>query len=94
MLSKALRSKAFLAQPTTARAFGHKIKVANPVVDMDGDEMTKIIWKWIKERVSYLPMPKYRHQKLSVISKIEITISELKSNQSIYTSAHLPIPRS
>ena len=37
-----------------ARAFGHKIKVDNPVVDMDGDEMTKIIWKWIKERVSYL----------------------------------------
>jgi isocitrate dehydrogenase len=33
-----------------ARAFGHKIKVTNPVVDMDGDEMTRIIWKWIKER--------------------------------------------
>lgn len=30
--------------------FGHKIKVTNEVVDMDGDEMTKIIWKWIKER--------------------------------------------
>jgi len=22
-----------------------KIKVANPVVDLDGDEMTRIIWK-------------------------------------------------
>ena len=53
MLSKALfKNTAFMAQPTMARAFGHKIKVANPVVDMDGDEMTKIIWKWIKERVS------------------------------------------
>lgn len=54
MLSKALKNKAFICQPTMARAFGHKIKVNNPVVDMDGDEMTKIIWKWIKERVSYL----------------------------------------
>ncbi|MXO48353.1 NADP-dependent isocitrate dehydrogenase [Erythrobacter vulgaris] len=28
-----------------------KIKVANPVVEIDGDEMTKIIWKWIRERL-------------------------------------------
>lgn len=28
-----------------------KIKVENPVVDMDGDEMTRIIWHWIKEKV-------------------------------------------
>ena len=27
------------------------IKVANPVVEMDGDEMTRIIWKLIKERL-------------------------------------------
>jgi len=27
----------------------HKIKVANPVVEMDGDEMTRIIWKKIKD---------------------------------------------
>ena len=26
-----------------------KIKVQNPVVEMDGDEMTRIIWKQIKE---------------------------------------------
>lgn len=26
-----------------------KIKVQNPVVDIDGDEMTRIIWQWIKE---------------------------------------------
>ena len=29
-----------------------KIKVDNPVVDLDGDEMTRIIWKLIKEKVS------------------------------------------
>lgn len=28
-----------------------KIRVANPVVEMDGDEMTRIIWKMIKERL-------------------------------------------
>jgi len=28
-----------------------KIKVANPVVEMDGDEMTRIIWKFIKDKL-------------------------------------------
>ncbi len=28
-----------------------KLKVATPVVEMDGDEMTRIIWAWIKEEL-------------------------------------------
>ena len=28
-----------------------KIKVANPVVELDGDEMTRIIWSFIKEKL-------------------------------------------
>jgi isocitrate dehydrogenase len=28
-----------------------KIQVKNPVVELDGDEMTRIIWKWIRERL-------------------------------------------
>ncbi|HEX7875997.1 MAG TPA: NADP-dependent isocitrate dehydrogenase [Sphingobium sp.] len=28
-----------------------KIKVKNPVVEIDGDEMTRIIWQWIRERL-------------------------------------------
>ncbi|KAJ9521601.1 hypothetical protein QJQ45_008929 [Haematococcus lacustris] len=28
-----------------------KIKVANPVVDLDGDEMTRVIWSMIKEKL-------------------------------------------
>jgi isocitrate dehydrogenase len=28
-----------------------KIKVKNPIVELDGDEMTRIIWKWIRERL-------------------------------------------
>jgi isocitrate dehydrogenase len=34
------------------RAFASKIVVNKPVVDIDGDEMTRIIWNWIKEKVS------------------------------------------
>ena len=28
-----------------------KIKVLNPIVELDGDEMTRIIWQWIRERL-------------------------------------------
>jgi isocitrate dehydrogenase len=31
---------------------GDRIKVKNPVVEIDGDEMTRIIWKKIREEVS------------------------------------------
>ncbi len=36
-----------------------KIKVANPVVELDGDEMTRIIWDLIKKKLilPYLDMP-------------------------------------
>ena len=30
-----------------------KIKVLNPVVEIDGDEMTRIIWKFIKEKLIF-----------------------------------------
>ena len=29
----------------------HKIAVSQPVVELDGDEMTRIIWKKIREEV-------------------------------------------
>ena len=31
--------------------FMSKIKVANPIVEMDGDEMTRIIWQFIKDKL-------------------------------------------
>ena len=36
-----------------------KIKVAKPVVELDGDEMTRIIWRWIKEQLilPYVDVP-------------------------------------
>lgn len=31
-----------------------KIKVKNPVVELDGDEMTRIIWQDIKKKVLFI----------------------------------------
>ena len=28
-----------------------KIKVKNPVVELDGDEMTRVIWEFIKKKL-------------------------------------------
>ncbi|KIZ00916.1 isocitrate dehydrogenase [Monoraphidium neglectum] len=36
---------------TGAVAVAAKIKVANPVVDLDGDEMTRVIWQMIKDKL-------------------------------------------
>jgi isocitrate dehydrogenase len=30
-----------------------RIKVDNPIVELNGDEMTRIIWTWIKEMVRF-----------------------------------------
>ena len=37
-----------LAQATWHAPRMAKIKVVNPVVEIDGDEMTRIIWQWIR----------------------------------------------
>ena len=36
---------------TTSAACAGRIKVAKPVVEMDGDEMTRIIWHKIRDRM-------------------------------------------
>ena len=35
-----------------------KIKMTTPIVEMDGDEMTRIVWQLIKEKL-LLPRPIY-----------------------------------
>ncbi|WP_068088067.1 NADP-dependent isocitrate dehydrogenase [Novosphingobium rosa] len=63
-----------------------KIKVANPVVEIDGDEMTKIIWQWIRERLilPYLDID-LKYYDLSVEKRDEtndqITIDSAKAIQ-------------
>lgn len=37
--------------PVCCYATMEKIKVVNPIVDLDGDEMTRIIWKMIKDKL-------------------------------------------
>lgn len=36
---------------TATRGLSTKIKVKNPIVELDGDEMTRIIWKSIKDKL-------------------------------------------
>ena len=28
-----------------------KVKMTTPLVEMDGDEMTRVLWAWIKEKL-------------------------------------------
>ena len=55
MLSRVVRSAHVQAQlasrASMATSATRKIKVANPVVDLDGDEMTRIIWADIKKKL-------------------------------------------
>lgn len=47
-----------LILPATMAGSFKKIVVANPIVELDGDEMTRIIWKKIREEVRIpLPLP-------------------------------------
>ncbi|WP_375679219.1 MULTISPECIES: NADP-dependent isocitrate dehydrogenase [unclassified Bartonella] len=47
-----------------------KIKVENPVVELDGDEMTRIIWKYIKDKLihPYLDVD-LKYYDLSVVNR-------------------------
>src|SRR5476651_2049585 len=46
--SRAARNALFSKKARPAMA---KIKVTNPVVELDGDEMTRIIWQYIKDKL-------------------------------------------
>jgi len=47
----AVQRSVHAAIATRGLATTKKIHVANPVVDMDGDEMTRVIWQWIKDKL-------------------------------------------
>lgn len=52
------RQSNFQPQKRTMATGFQKIKVKNPVVELDGDEMTRIIWQDIKDKV-YCPNIRY-----------------------------------
>ena len=49
-----------------------RIKVDNPVVELDGDEMTRIIWDFIKKKLilPYLDAVSYTHLTLPTIYSV------------------------
>ena len=62
------------------RNFGtafRKVQVANPIVDIDGDEMTRVIWQWIKDRHIHpyvdVKTEYYDQTELLVIIKVTLT---------------------
>merc|ERR1719238_1063469 len=57
---------------TVNRQFTSRIKVKNSVVDMDGDEMTRVIWQLIKDKLilPYVDV-NIKYYDLSVISRNE-----------------------
>jgi isocitrate dehydrogenase len=66
-----------------------KIKVANPVVELDGDEMTRIIWKFIKDKLitPYLELDiKYYDLGMEYRDETndQVTIDAAKCNQTIW----------
>ena len=50
-LLKSLFNCYICATQKNIHSMAQKIKVANPVVELDGDEMTRIIWKFIKDKL-------------------------------------------
>jgi isocitrate dehydrogenase len=45
--------RSILTSKTLMRSFSErtKVKVHNPIVELDGDEMTRIIWTMIKQKL-------------------------------------------
>ena len=66
---------------------GNKIKAKGPVVELDGDEMTRIIWEFIKEKLilQYVDVD-LRYFDLSVQSRDatddQITVDAAHANKS------------
>src|SRR5690625_3467622 len=73
----------FLLSDSTTREAMAKIKVSNPIVEMDGDEMTRIIWDFIKSKliVPYLDVD-LKYYDLSIESR------DATSDQITIDSAH------
>lgn len=71
---------------------GKRIKVEKPVVEMDGDEMTRIIWQFIKEKVTPPPLSGRQEdgQSYKVSGPHESSGSQVDSSPPFYRPPHLP----
>ena len=72
-----------------------KIKVKNPVVELDGDEMTRIIWQWIRERLilPYLDIDLLYYD-LSVEKRDETEDKDHRRSPLVRTSCRHRVPPS
>ena len=60
-----------------------KIKVKNPVVEMNGDEMTRIIWDYIKEQLHHKDLVKLSlcwECPKEVVDKFKVIQESIKQN--------------
>lgn len=64
---------------------GSRIKVENPVVDLDGDEMTRIIWQDIKEKLihPYLDLD-IKYYDLGMKNRDDVSSLNVESSTSSY----------
>lgn len=81
---------ASLARPAVAKAHytsNSRITVQNPVVDLDGDEMTRIIWADIKDKlilpylnldIKYYDLGMEYRDKVSCFKKRVVHITNIK----------------
>lgn len=82
----ALRMQPRVVMPMRFFAAASKIKVDNPVVELDGDEMTRVIWRFIKDKLilPYLDID-IKYYDLSIenrdASNDQVTIDSAKAIQ-------------
>ncbi|ELU41786.1 isocitrate dehydrogenase (NADP+) [Rhizoctonia solani AG-1 IA] len=70
--------------PTDASTGSYeRIKVSNPVVELDGDEMTRVIWKKIREEVGSHSRSVDRHNRAEISTSLSCRIWTLTSNTTI-----------
>jgi hypothetical protein len=82
-----------LSLDTTEASEMNKIAVKGPIVELDGDEMTRIIWKKIREEVSILYFIVILQEvfQLPVCASIFASCSPYHSNVLITTTAYSSI---
>lgn len=70
-----------------------KVKVSGIVVDIDGDEMTKIIWKWIKDKVNTVHSNHYSTSSPTSTSRPSTTTCPLRTATKLMTKSQSTAPK-
>lgn len=67
-----------------------KIHVKNPVVDLDGDEMTRIIWQLIKDKLilPYLDLD-IKYYDLSVTNRDKVCVWCIQNDRHVIMFIHI-----